>query len=261
VNAIHQQPEIIGVRHTSGSAEVTDRATALTIYQATCEVHNRPVRYDHQANLGQHAAIPCPDGGHQLDGRRLVVVASNVTCDGSCWAATSDRCSCACGGINHGRSWMISSAFTSMSDEALTEAWRGARISTREVFEDELAKWRAARQQAAEKTTARRERAKATRERKARTRFDDWAASHQAVIEGLRPLMTCGYLPGGWDRCHASKPSPPRSAATRKPSAASSEPAAAPGSNPPGPLVIHKMTQDWPVNPLPAAKSNASSKR
>lgn len=181
------QPEIVAVQHTGGSAEVTVRATPLNIYQGTCTDHNRPVRYDADRDLGDATLIPCPDGDHKIFGKRLVGVASNVTCDGSCWAAICDRCSCACGGHNHGRSWMLSSAFATMSDEALTEAWRGARLSTREVFADELAKWRAAREQAAKAKAARTERARVTRERKAKVTFQEWATANAKVIEALRP--------------------------------------------------------------------------
>ena len=181
------RPEIVATQHGSGSAEVTVRAMDLTAYRGTCELHNRPVRYDHGTDLGPQASIPCPDGAHEILGRRLICVQSNVTCDGACWSAVSDRCICGCGGLNHGRAWMIASAFASMSPEDLTEAWRGARTGSREVFEDELANWRATRVNATQAATERRERRKATEQRRAKVTFEDWAKEHANVIDALRP--------------------------------------------------------------------------
>jgi hypothetical protein len=186
VNAIHQ-PEIVATQRGSGSAEVTVRAILTTAYLGTCEQHNRPVRADLREDIGPRAMVPCPDGDHEIPARRLTIVQSNVTCDGSCWAAFHDRCICGCGGLNHGRSWALSSAFATMSDEALAEAWRGARLSTREVFEDKLEAWRTARAQAAQAKSDRREKRKATKQRRAQVTFSEWAASHANVIEALRP--------------------------------------------------------------------------
>jgi len=185
VNAIHQ-PEIVATQRGSGSAEVTVRAILTTAYLGTCEQHNRPVRADLREDIGPRAMVPCPDGDHEIPARRLTIVQSNVTCDGSCWAAFHDRCICGCGGLNHGRSWALSSAFAAMSDEALAEAWRGARLSTREVFEDKLEAWRTARAQAAQAKSDRREKRKATEQCRAQVTFSEWAASHANVIEASR---------------------------------------------------------------------------
>ena len=73
-----------------------------------------------------------------------------------------------------------------MSNEALAEAWRGARLSTREVFEDKLEAWRTARAQAAQAKSDRREKRKATEQCRAQVTFSEWAASHANVIEASR---------------------------------------------------------------------------
>jgi hypothetical protein len=183
MNAV--QPGIVATRRGPGSAEVTERAILTTAYLGTCDIHNRPVRLDLGEDLGPRAMLPCLDGDHQIPARRLVIVESNVTCDGSCWGAITDRCICGCGGANHGRAWTIASA--SLADpEALAQAWRGARLGRREVFEERLAAWRDARTQAAQAATVRRERRKTAEQRRARVTFADWAAANGDIIEALR---------------------------------------------------------------------------
>jgi hypothetical protein len=183
-----ERPVLIDRQRLARSAEAQVMARPTNSYLGTCTEHDRPVRYDAPEDWGDEHLIPCPDGGpdHLIAGKRLVAVTSTFACDGSCESAIRNLCSCGCGGVNHGRAWLIKFALQMGADpEALSF---GHVLSRRTVAIDAVAQWRAACQQSAAARAQRTERRRDTKERKAQTTFEAWAEQHQQVITALAPF-------------------------------------------------------------------------
>ena len=166
----------LGYRQVSRSAYAHETAQPLHIYLGTCEMHDRPVRYEGgnatpvSGQMGKYRIwCPVPEAGasgHWIIAEQLMAVRTTVTCDGSCMSARRPSCDCGCGGANHGRSWGVT--------------------ATREQFESALAKYQAEQV----RIVAKREERAETKQRKARQGYDTWAADNAdllAALEAHRP--------------------------------------------------------------------------
>ncbi len=187
MNLQPDRPTVVDVRRLNRSAEAVTRAQPLTSYHGICAEHDRPVRYDADQDCGPKAKIPCPETDHLIDGDRLVAVKTNVTCEGSCQAAVSDKCSCGCGGANHGLMWMWQMAVQLGADPR--GILDGAPLGTRrEVLETELEKWRARQRQVQARKPEQAERRREAIVRRARVTFEAWAEQHKDTIAALAPF-------------------------------------------------------------------------
>jgi hypothetical protein len=160
-----------GYRQVSRSAYAHQTGQPLNIFLGTCEIHDRPVRYEGgnaTAVSGQPGKYriwcPVPEGGasgHWMIAERLVAVTTTVTCDGSCMSARRPSCDCGCGGANHGRSWGVT--------------------ATRQEFESALARYQAGQARIEKARETRRERAG----RQAAAAYETWAGEHRGLLAAL----------------------------------------------------------------------------
>lgn len=134
-------------------------ATPTALFLGACEACKRPVRARDEQTTRRYARLTCPECGKIVTGERLYATTTGEPCDGACMGATDPRCSCGCGGINHGKLYEERGEAT----ESAIEKYRAA-IAKREA-------------EAAAKTAA----AAATR----RAAFQEWAADHEDVTAYL----------------------------------------------------------------------------
>lgn len=158
-----QPKERIREQRVLRSATAVTDATQTTIYLATCDVHQVPVResklglYPHLAP--KHSRVLCFIGGqaeeHEVLGEKLIAVETTLDCDGQCRSARGRSCSCGCGGTNHGDHWT-----------------RQYMLDHREMFESEVAKYRYELQQIAAKRVQRKQ-----------DKFETWMTQHADAVE------------------------------------------------------------------------------
>lgn len=168
--------EFLGEKKICRSAYAVDRAERIHIYLGTCTTHNRPVRVDMDGDMGQYAAIPCPEGD-LVNGERLNAVTTTLECDGACRSAFHSECVCGCGGMNHGISWMNRFIAQAGGTHFVTDAV----LDQVEVTDTALETWRVRRQQVEIKRAQR----QATKEARERASFDQWADEHSDVVRAL----------------------------------------------------------------------------
>jgi hypothetical protein len=163
LSTISGSPEFLTERHVNRSAYVIKTALPTRIYLGVCKEHDRPVRFEVEDDAAvARRQIPCPEGGHLIQGELLQAVTTKLVCDGQCMSAFRNFCGCGCGGANHGKTW-------------------GTLLGQSEQLDSALDKWRTARR----KVEAKREQRRQSAERKAKATFEDWAEEHQDVIRAL----------------------------------------------------------------------------
>ena len=158
----------LGSQQVNRSAYAVTTETPGTIYLGHCERDDRPVRFDLATDLGPVADILCPECTLTVQGERLHAVKTHLECDGACRAARRAGCDCGCGGVNHGNMWTA-----------------GALLSSRQVVESALVKFRTERAQRAERTEAKRAARREAAASRERAVFEKWAEDHAEVVKVL----------------------------------------------------------------------------
>lgn len=156
--------EYLGTQKINRSAVGVKTAERTNIYLGVCEQDKRPVRFEFETNRGAVAMISCYLCGSPVQCKRLVAVETTLDCDSQCRGARLNFCSCGCGGINHGDHWS-----------------RQFMLDHREVYEDELERYRAEQIKIKERRAAKAE-AKANRQHR---EFEEWAADNAEAIAWL----------------------------------------------------------------------------
>ena len=137
------------------------RIDTTNYFLGVCQPCNRPVR-DTATTTSRYTTITCPQCHSPVRAERLVAVTTEDVCDGRCMGAAGPNCSCACGGVNHGRAFGV--------------------LSTHEELESALEAYRNRLAAAAAKRDARQAREQAAQ----RALFDQWlAAGNTDVVEYL----------------------------------------------------------------------------
>jgi hypothetical protein len=154
--------ELLETRQVNRSAHVVKTAESTSIYLGVCTEHERPVRFEATDPGPAKRQIPCPEGGHLIDGELLQAVTTKLDCDGQCMFAFRNFCGCGCGGANHGKHW-------------------GTLLGQSEQLDSALDKWRTARRT----VEAKRQQRQQAAERKAKATFDDWAEENRDLVGSL----------------------------------------------------------------------------
>lgn len=132
-------------------------AQPTTGFLVRCEPCQRPVRSTVDGGrAGDHLSVTCPDCSGHVMAQRIYGTVNRMECDPRCEGATGPVCSCACGGGNHGGTW----------------------IGKGTLLADELARYRAAQDKVAAKREAKRE----TERKRAASAFEIWATDNKTLI-------------------------------------------------------------------------------